>query len=291
MSSYLNCYEILSDLRREINEYSTALVQGTDTSGAYSNAYLVRKINDAQGYLYSMLLNKKPEIFLKSTTITGVASVFALPADFGTLLVFKDDENRKIFPINIDKLKIGTSSGNSRLYYRKGSDLVMDKDGITDTYTLWYYWRCRDLDTGTAAAGAATSITLATTAKPILNYYTGMDIEDITQSFVNEITAYTAARVATITGTAVAADYYGIVPELPEPFRFLIASRAALTIKAKSPIYLDKTNIEAEYKLFYDEFNETFKAYAGSKEDIDQEEIWMDLEATGPRSPGIVQSS
>jgi len=240
MSTYLNCYEILSDVRRELNEHSTALVQGTDTSGAFSNTYLVRKINVAQGFIYSLLLSKIPDAFLKSTTITGVSSVYALPSDFGRLVIFKDDNGRKVFPLDIDKLKLSGSTGSQRLYYRKGNSLILDKDGITDTYTLWYRWRCRELDTGTASAGAATSITLATTAKPLLSYYVGMDIEDITQSFVNTISAYTAARVATITGTAVAADYYGIIPELPEPFWQLIAPRAVMDIKARSPIAKEK---------------------------------------------------
>ena len=170
MSTYLNAYEILSDIRREINEYSTALVQATDTTGAYSNAYLVRKINTAQSFIYSLILNKKPEVFLTSLEIVGVDSAFALPWNFGRLLVFKDDNDHKVFPIDIDRLKVEGGTGHKRLYYRKGNDLVLDRDSITDTYTLWYYTKCRDLDMG-AASGTNT---LATTARPIADYYVGL---------------------------------------------------------------------------------------------------------------------
>ena len=285
MSTYLNCFEILSDVRREINEYSTELVQATDTSGAYSNAYLVRKINTAQSFIYSLLLNKKPEIFLTSTTITGVDSVYALPWDFGRLLVFKDDNNRKIYPIDIDKLKIGDSTGNKRLYYPKGTDLILDRDSITDTYTLWYYTKCRELDIGKASA----EDTLATTAKAIADYYNGMTIEDITGTQDAEITDYTAARVITSDITLADASYYGIVSELPEPFHFLIGSRAVIDLKAKSPIAKEKLRT-TEYEIFYEEFRETYKAYAGSKEDISQEEIWMDLGPSVPLRTGIIAS-
>jgi len=277
MSTYLNCYEILSDIRLELNEHSTALMQATDTSGAFSNDYLVRKINVAQGFIYSLLLSKIPDAFLKSITITGVASVFALPSDFGRMVVFKDDKNRKLYPLDIERLKQSGSTGQKRMYYRKGDNLVMDRDGITDTYTLWYRWRARELNQGKASAGAATSITLQTTAKPIADYYNGMDIEDITQSFVNTISDYSAARVATITGTAAANDYYGIVPELPEPFWQLIAPRAVLDIKTRSPIAKEKPT-KFEWDLFAEEFRETFRGYAGSQEDITQEEIWLSLE-------------
>ena len=285
MSTYLNCYEILSDIRREINEYSTAYMEATDTSGAYSNAYLVRKINTAQSFIHSLILNKKPEVFLTAIEITGVGSVYALPFDFGRLLVFKDENDRKLYPINIDMLKVSGTTGNKRFYYRKGSDLILDRDGITDTYTLWYYKRCRDLDQGQASAAD----TLATTAKAIADYYNGMILEDITGTQYAEVTDYSAARVITSTITLADESYYGIVSELPEEFHFLISKRAVMNLKASSPIATEKL-VKSEYDLFYEEFRETFRAYAGSKEDITQEEIWLDLGSSTPHGSGIIMS-
>jgi len=285
MSTYLNCYEILSDIRREINEYSTAYMEATDTSGAYSNAYLVRKINTAQSFIHSLILNKKPEVFLTATEITGVDSVYALPFDFGRLLVFKDENDRKLYPINIDMLKVSGTTGNKGFYYRKGSDLILDRDGITDTYTLWYYKRCRDLDQGQASA----SDTLAATSKAIADYYNGMILEDITGTQYAEITDYSAARVITSTITLADESYYGIVSELPEEFHFLISKRAVMNLKASSPIATEKL-VKSEYDLFYEEFRETFRAYAGSKEDITQEEIWLDLGSSTPHGSGIIMS-
>lgn len=284
MSTYLNAYEILSDVRREINEYSTAYTQATDTSGAYSNEYLLRKINTAQSFIYSLLLSKKPEIFLTSTDITGVSSVYTLPWNFGRLLIFKDENGRKVYPIDIDKLKLSGSTGNQRLYYRKGNNLVLDRDSITETYTLWHYTKCREIITGKASA----ENTLATSAKAIADYYNGMILEDITGAQYDEITDYTAARVITSDITLADESYYGFVSELPEPFHFLIADRAVMDLKAKSPISLEKPLAKAEYDLFYEEFRETYRAYAGSAEDISQEEIWLDLEPSTPLRLGIV---
>jgi len=287
MGTYFNAYDILSDVRRGLNEYSTAKVQGTDTSGAYTNTQLTNMINSAQRFIYSFLLTRIPEIFLTSTTITGVASVYALPWDFGRLLIFKDDNNRKIYPIAVDKLKVSGSTGNKRLYYRKGNDLVLDRDGITDTYTLWYYKKCRELDQGKSSAGAATSLTLATSAKKIADYYNGMDIENVTDDWVDTISDYTAARVCTITETGAADKYYGIISELPEPFHFLISQRAIMETKAVFPATQEAPKV-AEVNFFMEQLIGTLRAYAGSKLDISMEEIWLDFESTTPTRLGII---
>ena len=134
MSTYKNCYRIMEDVRRGLNDYSTTKAQGTDTSGAFSNTEIVDQINNAHRYIYNFILRHIPDALLTSTTITGVASVFALPSDYGKTLVFKDENLRKVYPIDIDKLKLSGSTGNDRLYYRKGNDFVLDKDGVTDDY-------------------------------------------------------------------------------------------------------------------------------------------------------------
>ena len=285
MGSYCNAYDILSDVRRGLNEYSTTKVQGTDTSGAYTNTQLVNMINAAQRFIYSFLLTRIPENFLTSTTITGVDSVFALPWDFGRLLIFKDDDNRKIYPIKIDRLKVGDSTGNKRLYYRKGNDLIIDRDSITDTYTLWYYKKCRELDQGKAAGDD----TLASTAKAIADYYNDMDIEDITGDQYAEVTDYTAARVITSTITLAKDSYYGFISELPEPFHFLIAERAIMKTKGVFPATQEPPKI-SEVNFFMEQLRETLRAYAGSKLDISMEEIWLDFEPTVPTRLGIVSS-
>lgn len=76
-----NCYEILSQVRYGINEFSLAYVQGTDVNGAFKNEELIRQINNAQNYLWAVLFEAFPEYFLKPADIAFTNSVAVLPAD------------------------------------------------------------------------------------------------------------------------------------------------------------------------------------------------------------------
>lgn len=277
MSTYENCYEILGDVRKGINEYSTALHQGTDTSNAHSNSYLVKKINAAQRYLYALLFQRMPEEFLEEISLTGVDSVYTLPWDFGRLIYFKDENGNQVFPIGVKKLRLTEETGSDRLYYRKGNTLVLDKDGVSKTYTLHYYRKPRDLDQGKAPAGASTSITLASSAKKIADYYNGIIIENITKDWIDTISDYTAARVATIGAeTAAGDDYYGLVSDLPEPFHFLIAPKAVHLVKASSPVIQEKPSSQ-DLKEWNNQLIETLKAFVGS-DDTDIEELFLDCD-------------
>ena len=287
MATYDNAYEILTEVRYAIDEYSSALVQATDTYGAYSNASLMKKINGAQRFLYNFLFTKKPELFLTSTTLTGVSSVYTLPADFGVLKEFRDDDGAKVYPITVDKLKLDDSDGSDRLYYRKGNTLVLDKDGVTDVYTLWYHTKCREIHSGMSSAGGVKSLTLdASYAKKIVDYYNGMTIENVTDDWVDTITSYTTGRVATITNTGAASKYYGIVSELPEMFHCLIVPKAVIEAKLM-PQSKEKPN-ETELLAFYDNMRETYRAYAGSQQDTDWEDVFCDFGPSVPYSGGII---
>lgn len=271
--TYENCYSVLQDVRRGVNEYSDLLVKGLDSSGKYKNPHIIQKINSAQRYIYNLLFSRIPEEFLESTTLTGVASVYTLPWDFGILKEFRDENGYKVHRIGVQHLKVDAATGSDSLYYKKGNTLVLDKDSVTETYTLWYYKKCRDLDQGKASAGAATSITLATTAKKIADYYNGMTIENITKDWVDTVDDYTAARVATISETAAANDYYGLVSSLPEPFHMLIAPRATLEVRVTSSERQERPS-PAEFLMFNDQLLEALRAYAGSAQDVTPESIW-----------------
>lgn len=284
MSTYKNAYRLVEDVRRGINEYSTVYMEATDTSCTHSNTLIVDNINQAQGFIYALLIKRIPGEFLTSASLTGVASVFTLPTDYGKLCIFKDDYNQKIFPIDIDKLKLSTSTGNKRLYYRKGNTLVLDRDSITDTYTLWYYKRPRDVDMGKATA----ENTLALTSKNIADYYNGMYIENVSDSEADLITDYTAARVITHTDTLDSADYYGIVPDIPEMFLDLIAPRAIMQMKLLPTTQVTLT--KADQDNFTDMVITSIRAFAGASEDITVEELFLDLEPSTPMGSGIVAS-
>ena len=61
--TYENCYSLLQDVRRDLDEYSDLLVKGLDSSGRYKNSQIVTKINSAQRYIYNLLFSRIPEEF------------------------------------------------------------------------------------------------------------------------------------------------------------------------------------------------------------------------------------
>lgn len=285
MSTYKNAYRLVEDVRRGINEHSDAYMEATDTSPTHSNALIVDEINKAQQFIYALLIKRIPGEFLTSEEITGVASVFTLPSDYGKLCVFKDDYDQKVYPIDINKLKLSGSTGNKRLYYRKGNTFVLDRDSITDTYTLWYYKRPREVDMG--AASGADKLAVAT-SKDIDDYYNGMYIENKSDSEADLITDYTGStRAITHTDVLDSGDFYGIVPDLPEMFLDLISPRAIIQMKLLPTTMVNVTKFDTDN--YSDMVISTLRAFAGSSEDVTVEELFLDLEPSTPRL-GIVAS-
>jgi len=280
MGTYDNCYDIIADVRRDINEYSVAYVQGADI-GAFSNELITQKINLAQNFLYNLLFNRKPHYFRKEISLTAVDSAFALPADFADLEWFKDENGTQVYPMKINEIMPSGVSEN--LYYRKGNELILEKSGSTKTYTLFYKWKPRKIFSGKSTAGAANSITFPIEASKLIDFYNDMIIENITQDWVDTISDYTTGRVATITETAAKDDYFGLVSELPSVFHHLLAPRASMLLRASSPIGQNKVE-KSEITLFQEDLVETFRAYAGSSKDANMHEIFTDYNLTGPSS-------
>ena len=273
-----NCWEILSQVRYGLNEQSTALVNGTDTSGKFQNSELIRHINNAQNHLWSILFNQFPEYFLTSASLSVSASVATLPSDCWRIKQILDSDGYNVNPINVNQKHIASQQGSGHLYYRYGNTIRIDADSVTETMTLWYYSRCRELDTGMTSAGGATSATLATSAKAILSYYNNMKIENITDSTNDTITAYTAARVATVTNTWAASKYYGIVSDLPEVIQPLIAQRAILTMKQSPRVPVALT--AGDMMIFNEELKSGLQAFAGSlNSDMNVNGLFNDFES------------
>lgn len=276
MATYLNAYTLLEKLWIQLVGYSSNIasyVNGTDTTGPYSNPQIMDGINAAQRFLYSTLFTRIPYEFEEDVDIVGVNSVYTLPADFGQLRLFKDSDGHQIYPIRTDQRRTADGEGTDQHYYRKGNTLVRDKASVTETCTLTYYRKCRDMEQGKAAAGAALSITLASTAKKLVDFYNGLTLENITKDWVDTIDDYTAARVATISETAAADDFYGTVSDLPEPFHFLMIPRAVFEITGNYPIAKEKPQ-KTGMAIFNDDFMTTLRAYAGPTLDIYPEDIW-----------------
>jgi len=276
MSTYYNGYSILKSVRQGINEYGQSglqYLQGTDTTCAHQNDWLMEKINSAQRYIYSLIYQRIPGQFLTSTTLTGVNSVFTLPFDFGVLVEFRDEDGYHVYPVGVPALKPVSVTGSDSHYYRRGNTLVLDKDSVTDTYTLWDHKKPREISQGRASAGAATSITLATSAKVITDYYNGMTLENITSAWIDTIDDYTAARVATISETAATSDYYGIVPDIPEIFHHLIPDRAILEVKATSPVIQEKPGRD-EYAFFNESLKAVLDGFGNGQGDVYAADLW-----------------
>lgn len=278
MISY-NCYRILEDVRHALNEHSEAYVQGTDTTGKYSNGYLLNKINNAYRQLFALLANENRMAFFFQTSvaITGVDSVFTLPGDYGSLIEFRDDDGKQVFPIRMHDIRVTSITGSDREYYRQGNTLVLNRDGIAGPYTLWYSKKCRDLITGQASAGGAASITLATDASKIVDFYNNQQIENITKDWLDTITDYATTRVATIAETAAASDYYGTVPEIPEPFQHLIAEMATLKVQAEFPLAQSQPSMAG--LTFWDlGLADILADYGNDTADVPAEEVFEDFD-------------
>lgn len=276
MSTYLNCYKLIEQVRQGLGEYSEALVSGL-RPGTHSNDYIVDEINKAQNYLYALAIKRMPGDFLGKVLLTAAAGVFTLPADFATLLLFQDDKGNKVHRARPDQLHKPSRTGSNRLYYQKQRTLVLDNQSITDTYTLWYRRRPRRIHSGRAGADGTGTVTLGGKAAKIDDYYNQMTLENVTADQVDVITDYTGStRVAVITNNTSKNDFYGLVSELPEILHDLISPKALLTIKTTSPLVKVRAS-----KMELNEFNTllatTFAAYHDDEQDVDQEEVFADF--------------
>jgi len=269
-----NCYAMLEEIRTELNEYNSGLMAATET-GAYDNTDIVRKINMAQRYIFNILFPRIPDFFLTSSSVTGSSGVYTKPSDFYKLSHIIDSDGNMLRPISVKIKHLTSNSGSSYLYYEKGNTYVRD-DGTSTAVTFWYYKTVKELTQGMTSAGGALSMTLATTAKAEADYYNGIVIESVTGGWDDTISDYTSARVATITNTSAASQYYGTVSELPEPFHHLISRRATLMLK--NAVVSPQDNKSPEVGDFREDLVETLRAYVGSKEDVTQDEIWYSFQ-------------
>jgi hypothetical protein len=274
-SRYDNCYTILEDVRLGLNEYTTAYMQGTDTSGTFNNADIVRKINAAQRFIWHILFTRFPELFFTSIVIPGNAGVYLLPVDLFMIHMLQDANGFRLGKIPLRVKRTASQGGSDYNYYRYGNNIIRDGGG-SDSLTLYYYSRVKDLTQGCSTAGGAGTVTLDSSAAPEIYYYNGIRIDNITDATTDTITSYTALRVATVTNTWAASKYYGTVSELPEPFHSLIAPKAVITMKL-NPTSPEKPSAQ-ELADFQMNLTETLRAFTGTyASDITMDEIFYDF--------------
>lgn len=278
MGTYLNCYDILNDIRIGINEWTPSLVQGADTTGVFPNSYLINQINKSQQYLWNILFQDFPEYFLTSKSLTVAASIGILPSDCHKIKRIEDSDGNKISPISVDTKHVMDETGSQYHYYRYVNTIRFDENGLSGTYTLWYYKRCIDLTMGMASAGGALSMTLATTARKEADYYNGATIENITGDWTDTISDYSSSRVCTLAAqTAAASQMYGTVSLLPEIFHPLITDRAIIQVK-KTPLTALRVSRD-DIELFNGDLSDALRSFAGmANGDVDVSTIFTDFE-------------
>jgi hypothetical protein len=285
MSTYKNCYALVSEVRQAIGEFSAAKVRGEDTLGGYHNDYIVTKINAAIRELYALIAKRVPDLFIEEVALVGVNSVYTLPWDFGSLIWFKNASGHQVFEIGQAERRLTDQTGSKRLYRRVGQTLVIDQANVTDTYTLTYMRKPRDIHHGLVVDGSAGSLTMDVKAPKVVDFFNGMTVEDETAGWVDVISDYTAAQVATIaTETPVKLDAYGLVPEIPEWIHHLIGPRATLMVRQEHPLTKRKpTNQDiADYR---DQLRSTLAEFTAPNKDVDYEKMFTAYE---PSVGGIV---
>lgn len=269
LSTYENGYKILNDIRHDLNEFSTARLQGSSTSGVYDNDWIMSKVNLAQRRIYAKLILSIPSQFLTSTTLSFSSSSASLPFDFGRIVELKDDQGRKVYPSTVKTLPITNGSGSDRIYYRKGMSYVLQKSGVTKDYTLWYYSKPRDIIQGKCA-----SDNVIPSGKMVVDYYNGITIEDITGGWIDTVSDYTAAQVVTMASETLSTDdYFGSVSEIPEIFHPFIAPLATMLCRSTHPRTQSPVT-KAEYQLWNDGFQDTLNSFGSDGQDVSIEEIF-----------------
>ena len=293
--SYENAFKLIHDVRIGVNEFSSGLWQGSDTSGKFSNTYILEKLNAAQARMYALMMKTEArQKFYATIALTGVNSVFTLPWDFGRALQFEDEDYHKVWPSTARITPTRGSVGDENLYYRSGQTFVLNKAGITDAYTLKYYRMPRKLTWGQAAAtSGALSLIMANTDVTIRrdDYYNNFVIDNYTQGLYTTISDFVAStRVATTAAITWAEnDYYGTVSDLPEEVHFLLAPLATILIKSQHPAAQERPTRE-EMAMWGEMFMETLVGFTNQPDDIPIEDIFCDFGigglGTGVNIPG-----
>jgi hypothetical protein len=283
--TYENAYKLIRDVRIGLNEFSANLWTGSDTSGKFDNTYILDQINAAQARIYALMMKTEArDVFQTSTTITGSSSAYTLPADFGRIIQFEDDNGDKVYPSSSTILPKTGETGNDRLYYRKGNTLVLNKSGVSDTYTLKYFKRPRQLTWGLAATSSGlNALYLADTdvTNRTNDYYNNFIVDNYTQGKSGTISDYVGStRVATTDGTitwVASTDYYGTVSDLPFETHKLIAPLAIILVKSQHPAAQERPS-KSEMDLWATMMMETIVAFTNQPDDVPLESVFCDFE-------------
>jgi hypothetical protein len=200
---------------------------------------------------------------MKSGSVTPVASVITWPDDCAKPSYLEETSTENVITIHGTVreralTRTPRSSLDNQLLrdaYLLGRTIVVNESGYTTPCTLWYAKRIPDLHTGTAGAGAATSITFEAANFPSMvnDYYNGATIEIVSGTGVGvrtTISDYVVTAGAnwgvatTAAGTFSTSSVYGTVSELPDEAIPLVVLDATLLALAKPSSSIDPKYFE-----------------------------------------------
>lgn len=255
MFTGMNAYLMVKEIRDNIGE---------DSASHWGEDDILRKLNMSHRARANELLSVPGDWLLKSSDLTPSSSVITLPADCVKPVYMEETSTGYVIPIKgtvrtrrVTRLA-GTSfySGSNEAYLH-GNTLVVNADNYSTGVTLWYQRRVPDLHMGTESSVAASTLgfDLSNHPKYIADYYNGeyvetMDATSLAIEIHSEISDYTAAGVATITGTPTDTDYYGTISSLPEEAIPYIIIDTTLRCMAKPSAALDPKYFEYFYTLY-----------------------------------------
>ena len=225
---------------------------------------LLGRLNAAQRRL-GLYVGQQPGGWLIAReTVTASSSEITWPSDCAKPIYLEEVTSGRPVPFStaVQDRRVSRLAGTT-LYsgaveaYFKRKTIVVNQDDYSESCYLWYQMRVPDLHVGTADAGGAASITLDDTdgvdssegfgAKQEADYYNGVEIQVVEGTgagAADTITDYTAARVATVTGTYSNDSDYGTISMLPEECHELIYYEAALAALSKPAAAVDPKYFE-----------------------------------------------
>lgn len=247
----MNAYEQL---------YSVRDFVGEQTAAHWSDRFLLTCLNAAQARLALKVAKAPGGWLITSGSVTPSSSVITLPTDCAKPVYLEETATGSpiSWEVTVSERRVGRQLTSqlevtmTEAYHQMGQ-IVVNKDDYSTACTLWYQIRVPDLHVGTASAGGTASITMsaydgagASTgfgARVIADYYNLSQICAISGTgspAIDTITDYSAARVATVSGTYAASTVYGTISRLPEQCHQLMWLEAALTALAKPASLMEK---------------------------------------------------
>jgi len=252
-----NAYDLAQLVRNNIDE---------STAAHWGEVNILRLLNQAHQELYRKIALTSGQWFVTSASVTCTASVITLPVNCSKPVYLEDPDGypvKIISSVAMRRVSRTTFADDTeysvREAYLVGNTLEINKTGVSGTYTLWYQKKPVELHAGTAAAGGATSLTLAASLASSVrdDYYNNTELEVVSGTGIGRYTIsdfVASTRVCTMaSGTFGADSVYGIVPSTPDECNDYIALRATILALSKPSSNID----EKVFQMFYNNFQDS----------------------------------